>query len=91
MFSGTRGGPLPPTTATRRWLTPALAAVGLPRTGWHVFRRSYSLILADRRVSVLDTRDLMHHANADLTVNTYQRDDGEARAERLRRAVGDCQ
>ncbi len=50
-----------------------------------------AILSFERGVSTIDTRDLMRHANADLTVSTYQRDDGEARAERLRRAVGDCQ
>ena len=87
VFTNTRGRTHDPNTAARRWLRHALAAAGLPHASFHVFRHSYSLILAERRVSVSDTRDLMRHRDADLTVNTYQRDDGEAWAERLRRAV----
>jgi integrase len=81
------GGLVDHTTTLRHWLYPAQDAAGLPRSGWHALRRSYALMLDARKVTPIDSRDLLGHADVRLTQGTYQQDAGQARVDRLRRAV----
>jgi integrase len=67
VFRSQRGGPLLETTVLSQCLHPALRALGLPRAGFHAFRRGCNRRweLAGLNPAVL--RQMMGHSSATMT------------------------
>jgi integrase len=69
---GTRlGTPIVPNNVLRRTVFPACDRLGLPRTTWLTFRRTYSSWSHEKGVPGKVTAQLMGHANVDTTLNVY--------------------
>jgi integrase len=71
VFSTRMGTPLSPNNVLRRFIFPACKRLGLPRTTWLTFRRTYSSWSHDRGVPGKVVAQLMGHANVDTTLNVY--------------------
>jgi integrase len=71
VFSTRLGGPIVPNNVLRRSIFPACKRLGLPRTTWLTFRRTYSSWSHDRGVPGKVVAQLMGHANVDTTLNVY--------------------
>ena len=53
-------------------IRPAGVRAGITkRVGWHVFRHSYGTLLKSSGRDVKTTQELMRHANASVTMDTY--------------------
>ena len=69
---GTRmGTPISPNNVLRRSIFPACKRLGLPRTTWLTYPRSYSSWSHDKGVPGKVVAQLMGHANVDTTLNVY--------------------
>jgi integrase len=71
MFSTSAGTPILPNNVVRRFIFPACKRLGLPRSTWLTFRRTYSSWSHDRGVPGKVVAQLMGHANVDATLNVY--------------------
>jgi integrase len=69
---GTRlGTPIVPNNVLRRTVFPACDRLGMPRTTWLTFRRTYSSWSHHKGVPGKVIAQLMGHANVDTTLNVY--------------------
>ena len=71
VFSTKMGTPILPNNVVRRFILPACKRLGLPRSTWLTFRRTYSSWSHDRGVPGKVVAQLMGHANVDTTLNVY--------------------
>ena len=71
VFSTKRGTPILPNNVVRRFIFPACKRLGIPRSTWWTFRRTYSSWSHDRGVPGKVVAQLMGHANVDTTLNVY--------------------
>lgn len=71
VLSTKAGTPILPNNVLRRFIFPACTRLGLPRTTWLTFRRTYSSWSHDRGVPANVVAQLMGHANVDTTLNVY--------------------
>jgi integrase len=72
LLFGTRmGTPVSPNDVLRRSIFPACKRLGLPRTTWLTFRRTYSSWSHDKGGPGKVVAQLMGHANVDTTLNVY--------------------
>jgi integrase len=65
------GTPISPNNVLRRSIFPACDRIGLTRTTWLTFRRTYSSWSHQKGVPGKVTAQLMGHANVDTTMNVY--------------------
>ena len=71
VFCTSLGTSISPNNVLRRHVFPACTRLGLPRTTWLTFRRTYSSWSHDRGVPGKVVAQLMGHANVDTTLNVY--------------------
>jgi integrase len=71
VFSNGAGNPYEPGTLLGRVLYPALAAAGLPKAGWRVFRRSVATALSEMREPVRTTQLVLGHSSPVTTLAFY--------------------
>jgi integrase len=71
VFSTKMGTPILPNNVLRRFVFPTCKRLGLPRSTWLTFRRTYSSWSHDRGVPGKVVAQLMGHANVDTTLNVY--------------------
>jgi integrase len=89
VFGTRHGTPISPNNVLRRAVFPACDRMGLTRTSWLVFRRTYSSWSHQKGVPGKVTAQLMGHANVDTTLNVYtQVMDGSVR-EAVERVSGE--
>jgi integrase len=70
---GTRlGTAISPNNVLRRAVFPACDRLGLPKTTWLTFRRTYSTWSHEKGVPGKVTAQLTGHANVDTTLNVYK-------------------
>ena len=60
-----------PNNVLRQWVFPACNTLGLPRTSWLTFRRTFSSWAHDKGVPGKVVAGLMGHANVSTTLNVY--------------------
>jgi integrase len=65
------GTPISPNNVLRRSIFRACKRLGLPRTTWLTFRRTYSSCSHDKGVPGKVVAQLMGHTNVDTTLNVY--------------------
>jgi integrase len=64
----------------QRYIHPILIDAGITKTvGWHTFRRSLSVILANQGEKVKVVQELLRHSNVSTTLELYQQADQEAK------------
>lgn len=64
--------PLWPEALMRNYIRPAAQRAGISKAvTWHVFRHTFSTILAENDVDVKTVQSLMRHANSNITMNVY--------------------
>jgi integrase len=64
--------PYSPDTMRAKILKPAAARAGIGKViGWHSFRRTYATLLQSDGAAVKTTQDLLRHADAKTTMNSY--------------------
>jgi integrase len=64
--------PFSPDTMRAKTLKPAAARAGIGKViGWHSFRRTYATLLQSDGAAVKTTQDLLRHADAKTTMNSY--------------------
>jgi integrase len=64
----------------QRYIRPILVAEGITKTvGWHSFRRSLSVLLANQGEKVKVVQELLRHSNVSTTLELYQQADQEAK------------
>jgi integrase len=71
LFATRMGTPISPNNVLRRSIFPACKRLGLPRTTWLTFRRTYSSWSHDKGVPGKVVAQLMGHTNVDTTLNVY--------------------
>jgi integrase len=71
LFSTWSGKSIRPENVLRRWVFPACDRLGLPRTTWLTFRRTYASWAHEKGVPGKVVAQLMGHTNADVTINVY--------------------
>ena len=55
----------------KRILYPAFAALGLPKTGWRVFRRSVATAFSEMQEPVRTTQQVLGHSSPQTTLAFY--------------------
>jgi len=81
VFSTSSGKPISPNNVLRQQVFRACAGLGLKRSTWLTFRRTYSSWAHDKGVPGRVVAQLMGHAKVDTTLNVYtQVIDGALRA-----------
>jgi integrase len=64
----------------QRYIRPILIDKGITKTvGWHSFRRSLSVLLANQGEKVKVVQELLRHSNVSTTLELYQQADQEAK------------
>jgi integrase len=64
--------PYSPDSMRAKILKPAAARAGIGKViGWHSFRRTYATLLQSDGAAVKTTQDLLRHADAKTTMNSY--------------------
>jgi integrase len=64
----------------QRYIRPILMDARITKTvGWHTFRRSLSVIMANKGENVKVVQELLRHANVSTTLELYQQADQEAK------------
>ncbi len=64
--------PLWPEAIERNYIRPAAERAKITkRISWHVFRHTFSTLLAENDEDVKTVRSLMRHANSNITMNIY--------------------
>jgi integrase len=64
----------------QRYIRPILIEAKITKTvGWHTFRRSLSVILANQGEKVKVVQELLRHSNVSTTLELYQQADQEAK------------
>ncbi len=71
VFPNAVGKPYEAANLLKRVLHPALEALGLPRAGWRVFRRSAATALSDMREPVKTVQQVLGHSSAQTTLAYY--------------------
>jgi integrase len=69
----------------KRILYPAFAALGLPKTGWRVFRRSVATALSEMREPVRTTQQVLGHSSPQTTLAFYVQSVEESQREAIGR------
>jgi integrase len=81
VFATRFGHPISPQNVLNHWIFPACKQLGLPKSAWLTFRRTYSTWLHQNGTPGKVVAQLMGHAKVDTTLNLYtQVVDGAARA-----------
>jgi integrase len=56
----------------RNYIAPAARRAGITKhINWHVFRHTFSTLLAENDEDVKTVQSLMRHANSNITMNIY--------------------
>ena len=56
----------------RNYIAPAAKRAGIAKhINWHVFRHTFSTLLAENDEDVKTVQSLMRHANSNITMNIY--------------------
>ncbi len=71
VFPNAVGKPYEAANLLKRVLHPALEALGLPRAGWRVFRRSAATALSDMREPVKTAQQVLGQSSAQTTLAYY--------------------
>ena len=71
LFSTRSGKPISPNNILGRFVFPACEELGLPRTTWLTFRRTYLSWAHDQGVPHKVIAQLMGHSNVNTTLNVY--------------------
>lgn len=71
VFSTRSGKPISPNNILRRFVFPVCEDLGLPRSTWLTFRRTYSSWAHDMGVPHKVLAQLMGHTNVNTTLNVY--------------------
>lgn len=71
LFVNRNGKPYSPNKVVQRKLHPILDALGIPRTGFHAFRRGYGTGLNEAGANPKVTQKLMRHADFAVTFGSY--------------------
>ena len=65
--------PLWPEALMRNYIRPAAQRAEIPKAiTWHVFRHTFSTLLAENDEDVKTVQSLMRHANSNITMNIYR-------------------
>lgn len=84
VFANAVGQPYEAGNLLKRILYPAFAALGLPKTGWRVFRRSVATALSEMREPVRTTQQVLGHSSPQTTLAFYVQSVEESQ----RKAIG---
>jgi integrase len=64
----------------QRYIRPIVMNAGITKmVGWHTFRRSLSVIMANKGENVKVVQELLRHSNVSTTLELYQQADQEAK------------
>jgi integrase len=85
VFPNAVGQPYEAGNLLKRILYPAFAALGLPKTGWRVFRRSVATALSEMREPVRTTQQVLGHSSPQTTLAFYVQSVEESQREAIGR------
>jgi len=68
VFAGTTGKPVCENAIVQRHLKPAGAKLDMPWLSWHDLRHTFATLADGEKISIGERKELMGHANAEMTL-----------------------
>lgn len=87
VFAGTSGKPVCENAIVQRHLKPAGAKLDMPWLSWHDLRHTFATLADGEKISIGERKELMGHANAEMTLHYTHTPSDQAR-EVLERLAG---
>ena len=88
VFAGSGGKPVCENAIVQRHLKPAGASLGMPWLSWHHLRHTFATLADAAKISIGERKELMGHANAEMTLHYTHTPSDQAR-EVLERLAGE--